>query len=91
MPHIEETISKAGFAWIDSDNELNWAWAEDLEDIDPKDRPEGCTPVMIEISPADEWVDKKRKDYEYLGDLSENLNALSAELQLLQKSMRAQE
>lgn len=90
MSHIEETISKPGFAWFDEENALNWAWAEDLEDLDPHLRPDGCTPVMIEISPAEEWIEKKRRDYEYLGDLSENLNVLTDELNQLKKAVKAE-
>jgi hypothetical protein len=89
---IEETITIIGYAWLDeTDKSVNWATKEDMEGIDPKKRPAGCTPVVIEICPTNEWVTKKQKDYEFLGDLAGQVNQFSSELQQLQKTIRAKE
>ena len=58
---IEDTETLMGFAWKDDETGLlNWALKEDFEDVDPKDRPKDCTPVIIEIIPTVEWVTKKQ-------------------------------
>jgi hypothetical protein len=89
MAKIEETLSLMGFAWVNDDTgEINWALKEDLEGVAPKDRPEGCTPVMIEISPVLEWIDKKRKEHEFLGDLQEQMSRVTSDLRQLEKNMR---
>jgi hypothetical protein len=88
---IEETLTIVGFAWIDQDDKsVNWAMKEDMEDIPPAQRPPGCTPVIIEISPTEEWLTRKQKDHEFLGDLASQINQFSAELTQLQKSIKSQ-
>ena len=89
MAKIESTITKNGFAWIEDDSgELVWAYQEELQDVKPADRPEGCTPVVIEISPAEEWINKKRQEQEYLGNLSEQLSHFKEELAQVQKDLK---
>lgn len=89
MAKIEETVTILGFAWLDDDTgEINWAMKEDFEGVLPEDRPEGCTPVVIEISPTLEWVDKKRKGHEFLGDLQDQMSRVAEGLRKLEKNMR---
>ena len=88
MPKIEESVTLMGYAWLDEDNALNWALKEDLQDIRPEDRPEGATPVVIEISPTLDWVDKKRKEHEFLGDLQEQMSRVTSDLRQLEKNMK---
>jgi hypothetical protein len=88
---IEETLTIVGFAWIDQDDKsVNWAMKEDMEDIPPDQRPAGCVPVIIEITPTEEWLVRKQKDHEFLGDLASQINQFSAELTQLQKSIKSQ-
>jgi hypothetical protein len=89
MSKIEETLSLIGFAWVDDNTgEMNWALKEDLEGVAPKDRPEGCTPVIIEITPTLEWVDKKRKEHEFLGDLQDQMSRVTSDLRQLEKNLK---
>lgn len=88
MPKIEDTMTLMGFAWIDEDGELNWALKEDLQGVDPKDRPEGCTPCVIEVTPTLEWIEKKREEHEFLGDLQEKMNKFSSDVTKLEQNMR---
>lgn len=88
MPKIEDTITLIGFAWIDRDGEINWALKEELQDLKPDERPEGATPVVIEISPTLEWIERKRKEHEFLGDLQEQMNSFSYEMKKLEHNMR---
>jgi hypothetical protein len=88
MPKIEETMTLLGFAWLDEDGELNWALKEDLEGVNPKDRPSGATPVVIEISPTEEWALKKQQDHEFLGDISSKINQFSSDLEALEHALK---
>ena len=89
MAKIEETISLMGFAWIDdATGELNWAMKEDFEGVAPEDRPAGWTPVVIELAPTLIWVDRKKKEHEFLGDLQEQMNKFTTDLQKLEKNLR---
>ena len=89
MPKIEDTLTIMGFAWIDSETgEINWAMKEDLQDVPPEERPEGCTPVVIEITPTLEWVDKKHREHEFLGDLQEKMSKFTTDLNALKHDMR---
>jgi hypothetical protein len=88
MPKIEEAMVLHGFAWIDKDGELNWALKTDLQGVRPEDRPEGATPVVIEISPVLEWVENKRKEHEFLGDLQEDMSRFAQDLSKLEHNMR---
>jgi hypothetical protein len=91
MKPIETTICKPGFAWLDEDDDLIWAWAEDFAGIDPADRPPGCTPVIIEVSPSEEWYESKQQEYDYLGGLTKKLNQFSEEITKLEKTIKAGE
>jgi hypothetical protein len=89
MSKIEDQMVLHGFAWIDdSTGEINWALKEDLEGIELKDRPEGATPVIIEISPVLEWVDKKRREHEFLGDLQDQMSKFTTDLQKLEHNLK---
>jgi hypothetical protein len=88
MPAIEEAITFVGFAWLDEDGAINWAIREDLENVKPKDRPEGCTPVVIEITPTEEWAMKTQKDHDFLGDISAKINQFSTDLDALQRALK---
>ena len=86
---IEDTETLMGFAWKDDETGLlNWALKEDFEDVDPKDRPKDCTPVIIEITPTVEWVTKKQKEHDFFGDLQDQINKFSGDLQKLQKALK---
>lgn len=88
MYKIEQKLELPGYAWFDEDGEINWALREEMEDVPPKERPQGCTPVVIEIYPAEEWFDKTRKEKEFLGDLASQVNQFTSELKALQNSIR---
>ena len=89
MSKIEDTMTIIGFAWVDDETgEINWAMKEDLQDVDPKERPEGCTPCVIEITPTLEWVENKRKEHEFLGDLQEQMNKFSIDMKKLEHNMK---
>lgn len=92
MAGISEPIVINGFAWVDdSTSEVVWAYQEELQGVKPADRPDGCTPVIIEISPVDNWVAKKEKEHEFLGDVSEQLSKFKTDLSELTKSIKLQE
>lgn len=85
---IEETLSLMGFAWIeDETGEVNWALKEDFEDVAPQDRPDGATPVVIEITPTQEWFDKQKRDHEFLGDLQEQMSRFTGTLSKLERDL----
>jgi hypothetical protein len=89
MAKIEENMTLVGFAWLDDDTgEINWAMKEDLEGVAPEERPAGCTPVIIEITPTMEWVNKKRREHEFLGDLQEQMSKFTGDLRQLEKNLR---
>ena len=91
MPKIESKLELSGYAWFDENGAIVWALKEELKDVPPNKRPAGCSPVMIEIYPVDEWYDKSRKEKEFLGDLASQVNQFTAELTALQKSLKANE
>jgi hypothetical protein len=89
MARIEDTTTIMGFAWVEDDTgQLNWAMKEDFEGVAPADRPEGCTPVIIEITPTLDWVEKKRKEHEFLGDLQEQMSKFTSDLHQLEKNLK---
>jgi len=91
--NIEETVVINGFAWIDDETgELVWAYREEFDGVKPSDRPAGATPVIIEITPSDEWVTKQQSggDKEFLGDLQKQLIYFKDELDKIQRSMRVE-
>lgn len=89
MARIEETITRLGFAWLDDDTgQLIWAFKEDFEGQGPEERPKDATPVMIEITPTVEWVEKKRKEHEFLGDLQEQMSKFTTDLRQLEKNLK---
>jgi hypothetical protein len=88
MPAIDQTLTFVGFAWLDEDGAINWAMREDLENVKPSDRPEGCTPVVIEITPTEEWALRTQKDYDFLGDISTKINQFSSDLEKLQHALK---
>lgn len=91
MGKIEDPLTILGFAWVDDDTgEINWAMKEDFEGVKPSDRPPNATAVVIEISPTLAWVDKKRQEHEFLGDLQEQMNKFTDDLNKLQKNLRVQ-
>jgi hypothetical protein len=94
MPKIEEQFSIHGFAWIEVDEDgveqIGWAYREDIASLKPSERPEGCTPVVIEIIPTEDWIEKQEENLLGLGDISENLNYLKDEVAKLQKQRRAE-
>jgi hypothetical protein len=86
---IEDPITLMGFAWISGESgEINWAMKEDFEGVAPADRPEGCTPCIIEITPTLDWVEKKRKEHEFLGDLQEQMSKFTSDLHQLEKNLK---
>jgi len=89
MPAIESTMTVNGYAWIDEETEeLVWCYLEDLQDVPTNERPEGCTPVVIEISPADEWVNKRIAEQEYFGNLADQLSSFKDEIAKVQKDIK---
>jgi hypothetical protein len=89
MEKIESKLELTGYAWFEEDGSIMWALKEDLEDTPPAERPRGCTPVVIEIYPTEEWHSKARREKEFLGDVASQVNQLTSELKALQNSMRA--
>jgi hypothetical protein len=92
MERLEEPLTRMGFFWWtldeNGDKIINWALREDFEEIDPEDRPDGCTPVVIEITPTNDWVTKKQKEHEFLGDIQDQINKFTGDLQKLQKALK---
>lgn len=91
MSKIEQKLELPGYAWIDEDGNIMWALREDLEGVSPKERPLGCTPVVIEIYPVEEWYDKTRREKEFLGEIASQVNQFTSELKALQNSIRAKD
>jgi hypothetical protein len=89
MPKIENKLELSGYAWFDDEGSIVWALKEELEDVPPHQRPEGCSAVIIEIYPTEEWHSKARREKEFLGDVASQVNQLTSELKALQNSMRA--
>lgn len=85
---IEDSMTLMGFAWIDDDGDISWALKEDLQDVPPEDRPEGCTPCVIEVTPTADWVENKRREHDFLGDLQDKMNKFTGELEAIEKTMR---
>ena len=91
MGKITEALSLMGFAWVDDDTgEINWALKEDFEGLKPNERPNDALAVIIDITPTLEWVDRKKKEHDFLGDLQEQMGKFTDDLQLLQKNLRLQ-
>lgn len=89
MPAIESVMTINGYAWIQEDTEeLMWCYLEDLQDVPTNERPEGCTPVVIEISPADEWVNKRIAEKEYWGGLEDQMSSLKEQIARVQKDLK---
>jgi hypothetical protein len=60
MGNIKTAIQIVGYAWLDDEGDVVFGSREDLQD-DP-DKPEDATPVVIEITPSDEWIKKRQQD-----------------------------
>lgn len=89
MAIIDDTVTINGFAWIDDDtDELVWAYQEELQDVHPSERPNGCTPVVIEINPAEEWLNKKQQERDYISSLSEQISQFRNELDQVSKDIK---
>jgi len=88
MAKIEEPITIMGFAWIDDDGVVNWATREDMDGVKPKDRPKDCISCVIEITPTNEWVDRAKNEYDFLGDIAGRINQFNSDLEALQKSIK---
>ena len=91
MHKIEHKLELPGYAWLDEDGGINWALREELEDVPPKERPLGATPVVIEIYPVEEWYDRTRREKEFLGEIASQVNQFTSELKSLQNSIRAKD
>jgi hypothetical protein len=89
MSSIDNKLEIEGYAWLEADGSIMWAVKKDLQNIPPKERPNGCTPVMIEIYPTEEWYDKTRKEKEFMGDLASQVNLVTEEINALQRELRA--
>jgi hypothetical protein len=85
MSKLEHQDRLIGFAWYDDDTgDLMWALPEDFEGVE---RPKDATPVIIEITPTNEWVDNKDNEHNLLLDVQDTLNKFSKDLGELEKSL----
>jgi hypothetical protein len=91
MNKIEHSVTIPGYAWVDEDSQINWATREDMQDVKIEERPAGCTPVVIEITPAEEWVERQRKDRDFLGNLVDQVNQFTTDLHELEKAFKVRE
>jgi hypothetical protein len=89
MSAIEGPMTIVGYAWLDSEGDLVWAIREDMEHVKAQDRPAGCTPVVIEISPAEEWFTRKTEEQDYFGNISDQMNRFGDELRKLEFTLKA--
>lgn len=88
MSAIESQMVIYGYAWIDDETEeIGWAYREELQHKKPSERPEGCTPVVIEINPTDDYVTKKQQEQEYFGNLSDQLSQFKDELAQVRRDL----
>ena len=87
MSKITDKTVLMGYAWIDDEGNIIWAMKEDFAELKKSERPKDATPVVIEITPTNEWVDNKENEHNLLYDVQDKLNRFSSDLKALERSL----